>query len=134
MASSARMKHTHPNLAPRDLEQIDQYYNPQWSSADIFHQIETLCMRHHGRDTGYLSNLTFHGYPAERLLYPANLFDTYDEGTLCGIPMRLPHHWHEVLAISFGDYMTFPPVEQRGAWHQSHFDPHTPYRQLLQLP
>ena len=33
----------------------------------------------------------------------------------------------------YGDYMKFPPLEQRGAWHTGilEFDPETPYQEYI---
>ena len=38
-----------------------------------------------------------------------------------------------VLSRIYGDYMSFPPPEQRGKWHegQIHFEPDIPYKEYL---
>ena len=43
--------------------------------------------------------------------------------------MRLPSGYKELLEISYGDYMKFPPVEQRGCWHGFEAYPDIPYKE-----
>ncbi len=40
-----------------------------------------------------------------------------------------PADYREMLTASYGDYMQFPPVEERGGWHEDViiFDPDTPF-------
>ena len=44
-----------------------------------------------------------------------------------------PKNFDEILRRDFGDYMSFPPSEQRGKWHegQIHFEPDMPYKEYL---
>ena len=43
-------------------------------------------------------------------------------------------YYDSILSRQYGDYMKFPPVEERGRWHDGKivFDPDTPYREFLQ--
>ena len=34
-----------------------------------------------------------------------------------GIPMRIPVGYENILHATYGDYMQFPPMENRGVWH-----------------
>lgn len=40
---------------------------------------------------------------------------------------------HEILSRNYRDYMSFPPVELRGKWHEGviHFEPDIPYKEYL---
>ena len=39
----------------------------------------------------------------------------------------VPAGYKNILKVQFGDYMRFPPVEERGKWHEIIFDPDMPY-------
>lgn len=44
-----------------------------------------------------------------------------------------PKAYELILSRTYGDYMTFPPAEQRGKWHegQIRFEPDMPYKEFL---
>jgi lipopolysaccharide cholinephosphotransferase len=45
------------------------------------------------------------------------------------LKMPAPAGYDEFLRNSYGDYMEFPPVDQRGAWHDFVFEPDVPYKE-----
>lgn len=49
------------------------------------------------------------------------------------IKVPCPARFDSVLRKLYDDYMKFPPVEQRGAWHENliHFEPEMPWRDYL---
>ena len=49
------------------------------------------------------------------------------------IKVPCPERYDAVLRKIYGDYMKFPPAEQRGAWHEGliHFEPEIPYCEYL---
>jgi lipopolysaccharide cholinephosphotransferase len=44
-----------------------------------------------------------------------------------------PARYDQVLRKLYDDYMKFPPVEERGAWHEGiiRFEPDIPYKEFL---
>lgn len=44
-----------------------------------------------------------------------------------------PSCYDDLLKKIYGDYMSFPPVEERGKWHEGiiHFEPDIPYKEYL---
>ena len=49
------------------------------------------------------------------------------------IKVPVPREYERVLTRTYGDFMTFPPMEQRGKWHEGkiHFEPDIPYKVYL---
>ena len=47
--------------------------------------------------------------------------------------LPVPRNYDTILRRTYGDYMEFPPVEKRGAWHENQLliDPDVPYKQFL---
>lgn len=48
------------------------------------------------------------------------------------IEIQIPYGYDEFLSATYGDYMQFPPVEQRGTWHHDlTIDPERPYTDYI---
>ena len=48
------------------------------------------------------------------------------------IKIQIPDGCHEFLTATFGDYMQYPSIDQRGTWHQNLIiDPERPYTEYL---
>ena len=49
-----------------------------------------------------------------------------------GYKFPIPIGYHEILDAYYGDYMTFPPINERGGWHAGMIqDPDVPYMEYL---
>jgi lipopolysaccharide cholinephosphotransferase len=50
-----------------------------------------------------------------------------------GFKLPIPKNYDEILRESYGDYMSFPPIEKRGTWHDGiiYFDPDMPYKEYV---
>ena len=48
------------------------------------------------------------------------------------IQVPVPSNYDEVLKTIYGNYMAYPPVNERGAWHEGQitFDPDIPYQEF----
>lgn len=49
------------------------------------------------------------------------------------LQVPVPRHYELILRRIYGDYMSFPPVSERGKWHggKIRFDPMTPYSEII---
>lgn len=49
------------------------------------------------------------------------------------LKVPVPKNYHDILTRIYGDYMSFPPPEKRGKWHEGiiHFEPEIPYKKYL---
>lgn len=71
-------------------------------------------------------------YDYKKKIFDKYLFDDLIEVDFYGHMVFIPKNYDNVLRITYGDYMEFPPVENRGTWHStSVFDPDTPYKDTL---
>ena len=57
-------------------------------------------------------------------------FDCISSLPFCNISIPVPSDYDTVLTRIYGDYMKYPPVEERGQWHNGIicFDPDLPYK------
>lgn len=80
------------------------------------------------KGSAYVANAVFTGYGWKKMVHPASGYDKVERHAFEGLDVVIPSGYHELLSIQFDDYMTFPPLEQRGIRHSDIiFDPDKPY-------
>lgn len=130
MKNSAYMRRHFPNKSTRDMELIEQYYDETATPIRTFKEIEALAMQDEEVETDYISLLVSTQYDASKKIWPKRIFDDYEELDFENIKVRVPAGYDEQLKIYFGNYMEYPPVEQRGTWHNIQYYPDIPYREF----
>ena len=71
-------------------------------------------------------------FPYSHAVYPAEDFKEQIFVDVEGFKLPIPNGYDRLLTIMYGDYMQFPPVEERGAWHAgTTFNPDIPYKEYL---
>ena len=70
-------------------------------------------------------------YSRERLTFDRKDFDAVVELPFESGTIPAPAGYKNILAVEYGDYMKFPPLEKRGAFHSIIFDPETPYKDYI---
>lgn len=60
-------------------------------------------------------------YSPERNRWLKSSFDEVTEMPFCNTTVLVPNGWKHVLEVIYGDFMSFPPVEERGKWHCEKF-------------
>lgn len=128
MRNSAYMRYCSPEKTHRDMELILQYQNEFTIPWVMFEDIENLATQDENLETEYISLLVSTQYNAERKIWPKRIFDGYIEKDFESIKVRVPVGYDEWLRIYFVNYMEYPPIEQRGVWHDIDFYPDIPYR------
>ena len=118
----------HLNDKGKRLLRSHPYLSPMQACEDA--QKKAAYLR--GTKTAYLSLFANTMYNVKRTTYPAeNLEETilWDfEGVF---KMPVPKGYDNVLKITYGDYMKYPPVEDRGIWHTNVFDTDKPYTEYF---
>lgn len=85
------------------------------------------------KGSAYVANAVFTGYGWKKMVHPASGYAKVEKRRFEGIDVMIPTGYDELLKIQFGDYMSFPPVEQRGVRHADIiFDPDKPYTDYLE--
>ena len=71
-------------------------------------------------------------YDYKKKIFDKYLFDDLVDFDFYGHVVKIPKDAKKVLQITYGDYMQFPPVEQRGTWHSiAMFNPDVPYKETI---
>lgn len=129
MKNSTYMRRNYPNKSERDTALMEQYFDRLSNPISIFDEIEKLAMQDEDKETEYISLLVSTLYDASKKIWPKKIFDDYVEKKFESIKVRVPIGYDEQLHIYFGEYMKYPPLAQRGKWHNIQYYPDIPYQE-----
>lgn len=134
MYGSAYMRKKYPNKSERDIQLIDRYVgNKNCTLQENFDELEKIAMEEENTDTKFLSLIVSTQYASERKIWPNRIFEKAVKKEFSGIEVNVPIGYDEQLKIYFGDYLEYPPIEQRGKWHNIQFFPEIPYKEYYAL-
>jgi len=130
--------YSHAKRCGAFMRQGSKYLNElQKQEAIIYHtdnplheweMVQKVASNPNYKGSSYLANAVFTGYGWEKMVHPTSGYETVEKHVFEGLDVFIPSGYHELLSIQFGDYMTFPPMEQRGIRHSFViFDPDKPY-------
>lgn len=128
--NSAFMRLNYPNKSAHDLEMIQKYYDACETPKSVFEKIEAIAMQDEHRETEYLSLIVSTQYEASHKIWPKRIFENSVPKIFESIKVDVPVGYDEQLKIYFGDYMQFPPIDQRDGWHNNQTFPEMPYKIL----
>lgn len=114
-------------------DQIDRINSTPYRDPDIvLNEMNTIMQSHNNGISEYCAVFSVTVYPIKRMTYKwKDVLDTVDY-EMYGHSFKIPRNYDEILRITYGDYMQFPPVEKRGCWHPNAiFDAERPYVELL---
>ncbi len=130
--NSTYMRMTNPFLSDVDIERVKMYRAVDRNPLLDYEEIRTLSMSFAGCSTGKVCCTTTTTYGFDRDIFDAASFEDYTYMKFEGFPVPVPIGWDDVLRTIYGDYMSMPPVEQRGVWHGTvAFEPDIPYKEFL---
>lgn len=70
-------------------------------------------------------------YPYEKICFPRKYVANTKVIGFEGVNMPVPTRWKEMLTQQYGNWQQFPPIEQRGIWHNAIVDPDKAYLDYL---
>ena len=123
------MRLTNPELNEKNRERVKNYHRDHIADYKRIHEIASMF---NDRETEKLAILTWTAEPLERNVWDAKDFSDSVDVEFEGFRFPAPSGFRNILTQMFGNYMEFPPVEQRGAQHSQYvLDPDTPYTEFL---
>ena len=122
------MRHDNPMLGERQLQDEKTY----WTDNPLaeYEAMEKIASSHSGMSNYYVAVLTTGD--VRKKVWPKRLFEKVEKHKFESIEVVIPSYYEELLAIQYGDYMKFPPIEKRGVTHDDLvFDPYKPYTEYF---
>ncbi len=114
--NSAHMRRSNPHPTEADLERLAQF--PYRDPNIVVNEINTICTQYNGQPCEYIKAAS-----ATVIKYPKGIYNKSDfassllldfEGLL---KVPVPVGYDNILTRVYGNYMEFPPIEERGKWH-----------------
>ena len=126
LENSTYMRMKNPFLSEADQERVKN-----WKGIDplkAYEEINRLATTYKDVDTDYVSCAISTLSPCEKLTFKKASFDKTIYLDFENMTVPAPAGYHEILSVTYGDYMKYPPVNERGTWHKDLIiDPDTPY-------
>ena len=128
--NSTVMRMKNPHLNERDKERVKNY--PGGDALERYAEIRRLCLKSNSKKSDYVASLVITQYPYDKKLFFAEDFSESVYLDFEGIKFPAPAGYERILKTQYGDYMEFPPPEERGKWHGNIFyDADTPYKKYF---
>ena len=81
-------------------------------------------------DANKVGIVVFWAYPFDKSNFDKESFKNSLNMQFEHLSVSVPAGYDEILRTLYGDYMKYPPADERGKWHNFEFDPDTPYTEL----
>jgi len=101
------------------------------SSYSISRRMHRIARRTHYDHSDIIVSLIATPYALERNIFNKKDFDDAVLLPFENMTIPVPIGFDNVLKVSFGNYMQFPPLEKRGVWHHFTVNPDMPYTIIL---
>ena len=128
---SCLMKRRNPFLEKKEMERRSLF--PIVRNGDvIMREMEDILRKYENVKTDKCIIWSFQVYGHEKVTFDKSWFEDLIEVNFYGYNVFIPRNYKEVLSVTYGDYLKYPPMEARCTVHPSSvFDPDTPYIESL---
>ena len=115
LENSTYMRLTNPNLDDNNKKRVRNWAGID--SLNVYNTIQKIARKYHNIETDYIlfAVCTIYGYN-KMLMYKVD-YDEIIYKDFEGFKFPIPKGYDRILKTVYGDYMEFPPVENRGQWH-----------------
>lgn len=129
---STYMRMKNPHLSEQNLQRVESYKRRGVDYLKTYEEIFRLTGEFKDEDCDYVAHDSCTIFPYERAVFPIEDFKNQLFVDFEGYQLPIPNGYDRILTIMYGDYMKFPPVEERGVWHAgTTFVPDIPYLDYL---
>ena len=117
-------------LNERQLENFHKYQTD--NPAHEYDTIQEIASNSNYKGSEYVANCTVTSLKSNAQIWKASWFDTTIMHKFETIEIPMPGDIKPRLQAQYGDYMKFPPIEQRGNWHSDVlWDPDKSYKEYI---
>lgn len=124
--NSTYMRMTNPHLDDRSKERVRNYSgrNP----LETYEEIQKIAQQFNDQPTGYVSAAVSCVLPYSKKIWKEEDFKSSVYVDFEGHKIPIPVGYDHILTTVYGDYMKFPPIEERGLHHSGTiFDADKPF-------
>ena len=129
---STYMRMKNPNLSEQNKKRVDSFIKRGVDPLKTYEEIFRLTGEFKNEDCEYVAYDSCTILPYDRAVFHTEDFKKQCFVEVEGFSLPIPNGYDRILKIMYGDYMKFPPVEERGNWHSgTTFDPDIPFKEYL---
>ena len=127
--NSTAMRATHPALSPRDQERVKNYTGKDPIST--YEEIQKLANPRENVNSDVVSTFVNTVYSFDRSMWKKEDFSSLIEWDFEGLRTYIPIGYDRILTTIYGNYHSFPSVEERGQHGNTRFYPDVPYDVMI---
>lgn len=129
---STFMRIKNPNLSDQNRKRVENFIKRGVNPLKIYEEIFRLTGEYKDEKCEYVAHDSCTIFSYDHAVYPAEDFSEQLFVDVEGFKLPIPIGYDRLLTIMYGDYMKFPPVEERGVWHAgTTFNIDIPYKEYL---
>lgn len=125
LQNSAYMRLSNPNPDENDINKIKNWRGED--SVTVFNRIQEICSKYAGMGKENVALISSTIYSCDRQTYYAGDFQDITYVKFENIMVPVPTGYDGILKAIYGDYMEFPPVNDRNSHSSIFFDPDKRY-------
>lgn len=126
------MRSTNPELSEANIARVKQFKERNIKPLDVYEEFFRITGQYKNVKTEYVAYDSCTILPYSKALYRAEDFKTALMWEVEGLKLPVPNGYDRILKTMYGDYMEFPPVEERGKWHDgTYFDTDISFKDFL---
>lgn len=130
--NSTFMRVKNPNLDEKNKLRVQAYLEQHRNYMEDYESIQRLASSCTDVNSKHMMIAVLTMGPYERRVYNSEDFSSTITVPYEGLSLPAPVGYRNLLQLWYGDYMSFPPVNERGVDHSDTvFIPDTPYREYL---
>lgn len=124
---STLMRRSNPHPSEKDLLYMQRYPIVR-EGVDVIQDLDAILTRNHSYFSEYYVCLCNLIYDIKQGIFRKKDIDNLVDAEFYGHLVLIPKNYDSILSVIYGDYMSLPPVEMRGKWHnQVLYDMDRPY-------
>ena len=126
------MRMSNPNLSPADIERVKAY--PGGDPLKRYYEIHRIATLHEDEANNLTGRITavLTTYSCRKMILNAADLNKTILWPFEGFKFPIPAGYDNILKTIYGDYMQFPPIEERGTWHSDYLiDPDKSYKEYF---
>lgn len=131
-ANSAVMRAS--NLFPSESDKARIRQHEGVNPTDLINRSNYLATCNSDKNTDIVICASLTVYKHYKLMWKKSDLEELIEVNFYGHLLYIPKNYDAILSTTYGDYMKYPPVEERGCWHNNEIiDADVPYTNTVEL-
>lgn len=128
--NSTFMRMNNPNLDQSDILRVEQWSKKK--PIEVSREIQSTARKYEDTGVEYLLLAVCSVYPYRKKVFHKSLYKDTLYVNFEGMRCPVPSGYEGILSQLYGNYREFPPVSERGTWHDGAvFNADVPYKDIL---